>query len=83
MEAEAALLARALPDRAPLIALDERGKLMGSPDFATTLARFRDTGTVTSPSSSAAPTGCPPTCAPAPISRSRWEKWSGPICWPG
>ncbi|WP_306006340.1 23S rRNA (pseudouridine(1915)-N(3))-methyltransferase RlmH [Aquicoccus porphyridii] len=45
MEAEAALLARALPDRAPLIALDERGKLMGSPDFATTLARFRDTGT--------------------------------------
>ena len=27
-----------------LIALDERGSLMGSPEFATALARFRDDG---------------------------------------
>lgn len=41
---EAALLERALPNGARLIALDERGSLMGSPDFATALARFRDDG---------------------------------------
>ncbi|WP_322866725.1 23S rRNA (pseudouridine(1915)-N(3))-methyltransferase RlmH [Aquicoccus sp. G2-2] len=45
MEGEAALLARALPKSARIIALDERGKLMPSPDFATTLARLRDDGT--------------------------------------
>ncbi len=45
IEAEAALLARALPERARLIALDERGKTMDSPDLAATLARFRDDGT--------------------------------------
>ena len=45
MDAEAALLSRAIPKGATLIALDERGKLMSSPDFASTLARYRDTGT--------------------------------------
>jgi 23S rRNA (pseudouridine1915-N3)-methyltransferase len=44
MAAEAALLDRALPKAATVIALDERGKLMSSPDFAHTLARFRDDG---------------------------------------
>ena len=44
MAAEAALLDRALPQNARVIALDERGRLMSSPDFATTLARFRDDG---------------------------------------
>ena len=43
-EAEAALLDRALPNGAKVIALDERGKMMGSPDFANTLARYRDDG---------------------------------------
>ena len=44
MAAEAALLDRALPQNARVIALDERGRLMSSPDFAATLARFRDDG---------------------------------------
>ncbi|WP_137702439.1 23S rRNA (pseudouridine(1915)-N(3))-methyltransferase RlmH [Marimonas lutisalis] len=43
-ETEATLLSRAIPDGAALIALDERGKLLSSPDFAQTLARFRDDG---------------------------------------
>lgn len=44
MEAEAALLDRAIPDKAVVVALDERGKLMTSPDFAAWLARVRDDG---------------------------------------
>lgn len=44
MTAEAGLLRRAMPQGAVRIALDERGKLMSSPDFANTLARFRDDG---------------------------------------
>lgn len=42
--AEAELLARAVPEGAALICMDERGKLLSSPDFANTLARFRDLG---------------------------------------
>lgn len=42
--AEAALLSRQIPDGAAVIALDERGRLMSSPEFATTLARLRDDG---------------------------------------
>ncbi|KMW60651.1 LSU m3Psi1915 methyltransferase RlmH [Candidatus Rhodobacter oscarellae] len=41
---EAALLARALPAGARVIALDERGKLLKSPDFAARLADWRDGG---------------------------------------
>lgn len=44
MAAEAALLSRAIPDRAVVLALDERGRTMTSPDFADTLARHRDDG---------------------------------------
>jgi len=44
MAAEAALLDKALPQGAKVIALDERGKLMSSPDFSQTLARIRDDG---------------------------------------
>ena len=44
MAAEAELLAKALPDGAFLIALDERGTVMSSPDFAALLARWRDDG---------------------------------------
>lgn len=44
MAAEAALLERALPKGAVVMALDERGKLMSSPDFATRLAGWRDEG---------------------------------------
>ncbi|WP_375279395.1 23S rRNA (pseudouridine(1915)-N(3))-methyltransferase RlmH [Pseudooctadecabacter sp.] len=44
MAAEAVLLRRAIPDGAAVIALDERGKLRSSPDFAQDIARWRDDG---------------------------------------
>ncbi|WP_149140276.1 23S rRNA (pseudouridine(1915)-N(3))-methyltransferase RlmH [Gemmobacter caeruleus] len=44
MEAEAALLERALPSGALLVTLDERGKLLSSPEFADMLAKWRDGG---------------------------------------
>jgi 23S rRNA (pseudouridine1915-N3)-methyltransferase len=42
--AEAELLARAVPAGAFLVTLDERGRLMSSPEFASQLARWRDAG---------------------------------------
>jgi 23S rRNA (pseudouridine1915-N3)-methyltransferase len=44
MGAEADLLARALPSGAVFVTLDERGKVMSSPEFAAQLARWRDGG---------------------------------------
>ncbi|HOZ33466.1 MAG TPA: 23S rRNA (pseudouridine(1915)-N(3))-methyltransferase RlmH [Tabrizicola sp.] len=44
MAAEGQLLARAIPDGAALCVLDERGKLMSSPEFAQALAGWRDGG---------------------------------------
>ncbi|GGE55110.1 23S rRNA (pseudouridine(1915)-N(3))-methyltransferase RlmH [Actibacterium pelagium] len=44
MGAEASLLERAIPNGALICTLDERGKLMSSPDFAKLMARWRDTG---------------------------------------
>ena len=44
MAAEAELLARALPAGALLVTLDERGRTLSSPEFATDLARWRDAG---------------------------------------
>ena len=44
MSAEAALLEKAIPDGALICVLDERGRVMTSPDFATQLARWRDAG---------------------------------------
>ena len=44
MEAEAALLRRAVPPGAVLVTLDERGEEMTSPGFADLLARWRDQG---------------------------------------
>ena len=44
MGAEADLLARAVPSGAVLVTLDERGKLISSPEFAAQLARWRDAG---------------------------------------
>lgn len=43
-EAEADLLARAVPAGAVIVALDERGRLSTSPEFAALLARWRDGG---------------------------------------
>ncbi|PCD76670.1 23S rRNA (pseudouridine(1915)-N(3))-methyltransferase RlmH [Pseudothioclava arenosa] len=42
MEAEAALIERALPTGAVLVTLDERGEVISSPDFAQKLAGWRD-----------------------------------------
>ncbi len=44
MAAEAALLARAVPGGALLVSLDERGRVLSSPEFADHLARWRDGG---------------------------------------
>ena len=44
MEAEADLLRKAAADARPIIALDERGKTLTSPQFAEQLARWRDDG---------------------------------------
>ncbi|MCK8464684.1 23S rRNA (pseudouridine(1915)-N(3))-methyltransferase RlmH [Aliiroseovarius sp. S1339] len=44
MGAEAALLERSLPKGALICTLDERGKVMTSPDFANLIGRWRDDG---------------------------------------
>ena len=44
MEAEAELLARAVPHGAVLVVMDERGKLLSSPDFSAQLGKWRDAG---------------------------------------
>ena len=44
MQAEAGLIERAIPTGALVCILDERGKVMTSPDFATQLGDWRDNG---------------------------------------
>ncbi len=44
MAAEAILLERAIPKGAVICALDERGRVMNSPDFAAKLGGWRDQG---------------------------------------
>ena len=44
MPAEAALLEKAIGTSTPICTLDERGKVMSSPDFADLLGRWRDQG---------------------------------------
>ena len=44
MRAEADLLDRAVPSCAKIITLDERGKLLTSPEFSECLSNFRDQG---------------------------------------
>jgi len=44
MAAEATLLARTVPEGAALCVLDERGKVLSSPEFAQALAGWRDGG---------------------------------------
>lgn len=44
MEAEADLLSRAVPNGALLAVLDERGRVLSSPEFAEQLAKWRDGG---------------------------------------
>ncbi len=44
MEAEAELLRRTIPEGAVLVTLDERGKMLTSPQFADRMADWRDAG---------------------------------------
>ena len=44
MSAEATLLERVIPKSSVIVALDERGKLQSSPEFATLLGDWRDGG---------------------------------------
>ena len=44
MKAEGELLSRVIPAGAALVVLDERGRMLSSPEFAATLAGWRDTG---------------------------------------
>lgn len=44
MAAEAALLSRAVPAGAVVAAMDERGRVMSSPELAAELVRWRDAG---------------------------------------
>ena len=44
MAGEATLLRRAVPEGALICAMDERGKVIGSPCFANLLAKWRDQG---------------------------------------
>ena len=44
MEAEAALLSRAMPTGALTVVMDERGRTLSSPEFADQLAKWRDAG---------------------------------------
>lgn len=44
MAAEAALLEKAIPNGSLICCLDERGKVMSSPDFADQLSDWRDNG---------------------------------------
>jgi 23S rRNA (pseudouridine1915-N3)-methyltransferase len=44
MGTEGALLSRVIPDGAALCVLDERGKTLSSPEFAQSLAGWRDAG---------------------------------------
>lgn len=44
MEAEAELLSRVIPGGAMVVTLDERGRLISSPEFAAEMAKWRDGG---------------------------------------
>jgi len=77
MAAEGALLARAVPEGATLVVLDERGALMTSPEFASRLTGWRDIWLL----SSAARTGSTRRCAGGRMRRCHSGQWSGRICW--
>ncbi|MRX49330.1 23S rRNA (pseudouridine(1915)-N(3))-methyltransferase RlmH [Paracoccus sp. S-4012] len=77
MEAEAALLTRAIPPGAALVTLDERGLLLSSPDFAARLASARD-----SARDLCFVIGGADGLAPAIRARADWSLSFGPMVWP-
>ncbi|MBY6091338.1 23S rRNA (pseudouridine(1915)-N(3))-methyltransferase RlmH [Maritimibacter alkaliphilus] len=78
MEAEAALLERALPKGAVIVALDERGRVMTSPDFADRLAQHRDQGA----QDVAFLIGGADGIAPGLRNRADWALSFGKMVWP-
>ncbi|MBZ4022134.1 23S rRNA (pseudouridine(1915)-N(3))-methyltransferase RlmH [Rhodobacter sp. TJ_12] len=77
MEAEAALLERALPAGAVLITLDERGDLVSSPEFAAKLGQWRDNAR-----DLAFVIGGADGIAPALRARADWSLSFGKMVWP-
>jgi 23S rRNA (pseudouridine1915-N3)-methyltransferase len=77
MEAEAALLERALPAGAVLVTLDERGDLVTSPDFAVRLGGWRDAARDV-----AFVIGGADGIAPALRARADWSLSFGRMVWP-
>jgi 23S rRNA (pseudouridine1915-N3)-methyltransferase len=78
MAAEAALLQRAIPDGARVCVLDERGRMMASPDFARALAEWRDAGT----QDAAFVIGGADGVAPGLRARADMVVSFGPMVWP-
>jgi len=76
--AEAALLLKALGPSATVIALDERGKLQSSPDFAAHLAQIRDTA----PSELVFVIGGADGLDPAVLQRADFALSFGAMVWP-
>lgn len=81
MKAEADLLQRALPKGAVIVTMDERGKIVSSPEFSNKLAEWRDAGRSDVAFVIGGADGID-LLAGAGGFRSHWGKWSGRICWP-
>lgn len=77
MEAEAALIERALPAGALLVTLDERGDLVSSPEFAAKLGGWRDAARDV-----AFVIGGADGIAPALRGRADWSLSFGRMVWP-
>ncbi|PQO24595.1 23S rRNA (pseudouridine(1915)-N(3))-methyltransferase RlmH [Rhodobacteraceae bacterium WD3A24] len=75
---EGALLLRALPADGPVCALDERGRMMTSPDFAAMLAEWRDAGAGTG----AFVIGGADGLSEAVLARADVRLSFGPMVWP-
>jgi len=76
--AEAALLLKAIGQSATVIALDERGTLQSSPDFAAHLARIRDAA----PSELVFVIGGADGLDPAVLQRAQSHLSFGKMVWP-
>ncbi|RBI77507.1 23S rRNA (pseudouridine(1915)-N(3))-methyltransferase RlmH [Roseovarius sp. TE539] len=75
---EAVLLTRAVPKGAVLLALDERGKTVTSPEFAALMARWRDAGR----GDAAFVIGGADGLDPALLDRADTTLSFGPMVWP-
>ncbi|MDJ0993527.1 MAG: 23S rRNA (pseudouridine(1915)-N(3))-methyltransferase RlmH [Dinoroseobacter sp.] len=78
LTAEAGLLQRALPKGAMVCALDERGRVLSSPEFATQLGTWRDTGR----SEAAFLIGGADGLAPDLVARADFSLSFGKMVWP-